>query len=382
MTYYFYRVKRLIRNKRMFFWAILFPIVLATFFKMAFGEIATKNWAFQTIEIVVVNGENASEELVDFYRDLMNGDKPFFGVKVTTQEEAEQLLRSGEVKAIIQNEATPKLIFLENGLSETIVKTVTDSYLQSYELLMRAAMEGTFSSAMEEFSRELSVVTKKEYEGGSKDPMILYFQALLAMASLYGAMYGVVNTQELNMEFGAIAARRLVAPMRPVATVLADTAAAFTAQYAQFLLLLGYYLLILRLDFGEINGWIFVVGALHSLTGVLYGYLIGSIVRKGDALQESVMMATVMLSCFLSGLMISQMREIMEMKCPIVNRINPATLMADCYHSLCVVKDQERFTRCMLTLLLECVLFLVGSVLAHVIYDRRSGRSMEKEVSA
>lgn len=382
MTYYIYRMKRLIRNKTIFFWSIMFPIVLATLFRMAFGEISSKNWAFQTVEVAIVNDVNGSKELVDFYRDLKNGEEAFFHVTEVNMEEAEELLRTEQVKAIIKNEATPKLIFAENGFSETIVKTVTDSYLQSYELLKRAAMEGTIGAAMEEFSKELTVVAKREYKGGSKDPMILYFQALLAMASLYGAMYGILNTQELSTDFGAISSRRLAAPMRTVATVLTDTAAAFTIQYLQFLLLLGYYLLILGVDFGTINGWIFVVGALHSLTGVLYGYLVGSIIRKNPNVQEAVMMSTVMLSCFLSGLMISSMREIMETTCPVVNRINPASLMADCYHYLCVVKDQNQFMRCMAGLLVECVVFLAGSLLAHRIYNKRSKNGRKKEAEA
>ncbi len=46
MIHYFYRVKRLLRNRILFFWSIVFPMVLAAFFKMAFSSITEKDWAF------------------------------------------------------------------------------------------------------------------------------------------------------------------------------------------------------------------------------------------------------------------------------------------------------------------------------------------------
>jgi len=53
MIYYMYRVKRLLRNKTLFFWTILFPLGLATLFKFAFSAITEKTWGFDTIPVAV-----------------------------------------------------------------------------------------------------------------------------------------------------------------------------------------------------------------------------------------------------------------------------------------------------------------------------------------
>lgn len=379
MTGYSYRLKRLLRNKTLFFWSILFPIALATLFKMAFGDITKKEWAFETIAIAVVNeGEGADDMLMETLETLENDGKKYFSVTKMDFNTAEQKLKDKEIKAIIKNGEAVTLVFLENGLAETVTKTIVDSYLQSREMLTDAAMSGHFAEAMEAFSKELTVVSKREFDGASKDPMISFFQALLAMASLYGAMYGLVNTQEMMPEYGEIASRRLSAPMKKLPSVVTDVAAAFTIQFLQFLLIMAYYLFFLKLDFGEIGGMLLFVGALHSLTGVSYGYFIGCLVRKSDNMQMAVMLGTVMLSCFLSGLMTQNMRMNLELSCPIINRINPATLMADSYQALCVMKNQEKFVQCMVSLAIWCVLLIGGSIFILALRQKMEKRGMER----
>ena len=192
--------------------------------------------------------------------------------------------------------------------------------------------------------------------------MISFFQALLAMASLYGAIFGIMNTQELTVGFVAVASRRLSAPLRKFSTVVADVAAAFTIQYAQFLLLIAYYVLILKLDFGDVNGWLFVAGAIHSLLGVAYGYFVGCLVQKSERMQMAIMVGTAMFSCFLAGLMTQSITVKIEASCPVVNRINPATLIVNSYQSLCVMRNMDKFMDCLIRLGIWCAILIFGSI--------------------
>lgn len=376
MVYYVYRVKRLLRNKTLFFWSILFPLVMATFFKFAFSSITEKNWGFETIPVAVTakNGGVPDAMLLDFLTEMERDGKAFFAITETDGEAAEKLLSEKKVTAVLVTGETPTLLFYENGLNQTVVKTVVDSYLQSKEIFVEAALNGKLSEVTKVFSEELETLAVREYKGASKDPMIQYFQALLAMASLYGAMYGLMNTNELNQKLTSVAARRLAAPMQKLPTVLADVAAAFTIQYMQFLLLLAYDTLILKVDFGDINIWLFLTGALHSLFGVLIGYFIGCAVQKKESIQNAIMMSCVMLSCFLAGLMVSNMRMLLEQSVPVVNRINPATLIAESLQALCVMGDMRRYAEYMLCILAWCVVLVVGSVVALRYHHERNGK--------
>lgn len=380
MIYYMYRVKRLFRNKTMFFWSIIFPLVLATFFKLAFSSITEKDWGFGTIEVAVTTEEGAvrDEMLVSFLKEMENEGEAFFSVTETDSATAEQMLTEKKVKAVIVTGEDTRIHFYENGLDSTVVKTVVDSYLQSKDIFIEAAMTGKLAEVTKSFSEEAETLAVREFKGASKDPMIQYFQALLAMASLYGAMYGLTNTNELNQNATDVAARRLAAPMRRIPTVVSDVAAAFTIQYVQFLIIIAYYTLILRVDFGAVSGLLFIAGALHSLFGVLLGYFIGCLVRKKESIQNAIMMGGVMFSCFLAGLMVGNIRIMLELSAPYINRINPATLIADSLQALCVMGDMKRFARCMISILIWCVCLGAGSVIAIMIRQKWSQRREEK----
>ena len=380
MVHYVYRLKRLLRMRQLFFWSILFPLLLGTVFKVAFSDATNKEWGFVTIPVAVVAEEGAASEeaFVTFLREMKNGDTPFFAVTEGDRETAETLLADGEVSAVIVTGEETKVLLRENGLNSTIVKTVVDGYLQSKDMFVEAAMKGKLPEVMEAFSAEVTTLSAKEFEGATKDPFVQYFYALIAMASLYGAMYGLMNTNELNQKLSLVSARRLAAPMRTVPTVLGDVAAAFTIQYLQFLIILAYSILILKVDFGSVSGWLFLGGAFYSLLGVLNGYFIGTVVQKSDSLQNSIMMGTTMFSCFLAGLMIGNIRTAIELTVPIVNRINPATLIVDSLQALCIMGDMKKFSSCLCGIFIWCVCLIGGSMFVVMLRQKKTGRSVAK----
>lgn len=380
MIHYVYRLKRLLRLRQLFFWSILFPLLLGTVFKVAFSDATSKDWGFVTIPVAVVTEEGNPEDeaFVTFLAEMKNGDTPFFTVTESDRGTAEELLTDGELAAVVVTGEETKILLRENGLNSTIVKTVVDGYLQSKDMFVEAAMKGKLPEVMEAFSEEVTTLSAKEFEGAAKDPFVQYFYALIAMASLYGAMYGLTNTNELNQKLSLVSARRLAAPMRIVPTVICDVAAAFTIQYLQFLIILAYSILILKVDFGSVSGWLFLGGVFYSLLGVLVGYFIGTVVQKSESLQTSIMMGTVMFSCFLAGLMVGNIRMAIELSVPVVNRINPATLIADSMQALCIMRDMEKFVSCLFGIAVWCICLICGSMLVVMLRQKNAGRSVAK----
>ena len=380
MIHYVYRLKRLLRMRLIFFWSIIFPLILGTVFKVAFSDATTKDWGFVTIPVAVVTEEGNSEDeaFVTFLTEMKNGDTPFFTVTESDRVTAEAMLNDGELSAVIVMGKETKVLLKENGLNSTIVKTVVDGYLQSKDMFIEAAMKGKLSEVTAAFSEEVTTLSAKEFEGATTDPFVQYFHALIAMASMYGAMYGLMNTNELNQKLAVVSSRRLAAPMRIIPTVLSDVAAALTILYLQFVINIVYFTLILKVDFGDVNGWLFLGGAFYSLLGVLNGYFIGTVVQKSDGLQNSIMMGTTMFSCFLAGLMMGNVRIMIELSVPVVNRINPATLIADSLQALCIMGDMEKFASCLIGISIWCICLMVGSMLVIMLRQKRAGRSVAK----
>jgi ABC-2 type transport system permease protein len=71
---------------------------------------------------------------------------------------------------------------------------------------------------------------------------------------------------------------------------------------------------------------------LGSALGVSCGVLMGSLI-KNSRLLIVVPLCFTMTCSFFSGLMWHQIRQLVESKAPIFNRINPAALLVDCLYT-------------------------------------------------
>ena len=61
-------------------------------------------------------------------------------------------------------------------------------------------------------------------------------------------------------------------------------------------------------------------------------------------------------SSFLAGMMVEGMYRFLETHMPVVNRINPASLISHALYSLDIYQGYEKYAQCMVSLLLIAVL--------------------------
>ena len=83
-----------------------------------------------------------------------------------------------------------------------------------------------------------------------------------------------------------------------------------------------------------------------------------------EGAKNGILLAASLGLCFLSGLMFGGMRLIIEENVPIINRINPAAVIVDCFYSLCVYGSYEKLWSNVLVLAVWCALLLAGSFAA------------------
>ena len=80
-----------------------------------------------------------------------------------------------------------------------------------------------------------------------------------------------------------------------------------------------------------------------------------------------------MVGSFLSGLMIADMRIIVEDTCPIINRINPVALVYDSFYAINTFDTNDRLYRNLLSLL---VISVIAIVLGNIFGRRRRYASL------
>lgn len=114
----------------MLFWALLFPIVLGIFFKLAFGNI-NENSKFKTIDVAV--NETLMQD--DNFKNFMNEmeDEKYF--KVVESKNEDILNKNEDVKAYI--DSMDKIYTKKTGISETIVETIMNSYSQKVSMITK-----------------------------------------------------------------------------------------------------------------------------------------------------------------------------------------------------------------------------------------------------
>ena len=95
-----YAFKTLFRNKMLIFWTFAFPIILGTFFNMAFSNIENSE-KMNIINIAIIDNENFNNNEVfkqsfETLSDEENENR-LFNTKYVTEDEAKKLLEDDEI---------------------------------------------------------------------------------------------------------------------------------------------------------------------------------------------------------------------------------------------------------------------------------------------
>ena len=377
---YRYRLKRLLNDRAELFWVAVFPLILGTFFHMAFSNISSATEDLKRIPVAVVEqGENlkytdasGSALGLNSFLETLSGEDGILELSPEKDYDAAvQLLKEGRLTGILVLSDSVRLEFAENGMNQTILKNLVDRYLQGEQAMQAAAEKGPEAAqkAMESLFSDKESNMERSISDGVMDPFSQYYFALMAMTCLFGATFGLMNTSEIQADQERVAVRRLVSPTRKGIAVLTDFMAALTVEFAVFLLLLVWLRFVLRVDLGEQYGGILLAGAVSCLAGVAFGYFLGVTVRGGKNTRSAVMTATVLVMSFLSGLMVGGMKQMIHKTVPIVNWINPAALISDCFYHLAVTSNEKAYIICVVTLLAEAAVF--GLISAAVLKKQR-----------
>lgn len=363
---YKYHLKASIRNKSEIFWCFAFPLILATLFYFGFGNLLNDSEKLNIVPAAVVetkDGENAAGFKQVTKELSKKGKDQLLRVKNTTLDEAEKLLKDGKIDGFYTIGDSIKLTVKENGVNQTILKEVSDQYIQMSrmaEQTMREHPEGVqkLVKAMTQNmvdNRQISLGNEKA------NNMVQYFYALLAMVCLYGSFLGLQSALHAQANLSDIAARKAVSPSGKLKSTVADFLVGVTVQFLAFLVAIGYMRLVLKIDLGKQAGFILLAGFLGCFTGVSMGMFIGSLGRMSRDTKNGLCVGVSMLFCFFSGLMVGNMKYIVEKFFPVFNRINPAALITDCFYSLNIYDDLGVYIRSLISLTIISILFCLGS---------------------
>ena len=352
------RIKILLRSKEIIFWTLLFPIALATFFNMAFSNLGESE-IFEPINIAVVE-ENLSQEFRYLLYNLSqdNDDRIFNITYVETEEKAVEKLKNNEIIGYYISNETIDIVVSRYTFGQIIMKNVVDSYYQISSVI-KTIMETNqnFDMSLLNFDRNFFVDNSNK----NNDFTIIYFYTLIGMVCLFAGYFGMEGAMESEANLRKRAARFSIAPIHKLKGLIASLLAGFVIAYAEMLVLLAFLMFVLGISFGDQNIYILLLTVNGIFAGLALGTLIGVSNRKSEGTKSGILSAVTMMGSFLAGMMVWNMKYIIETYAPIVNRINPVAIITDGLYSLYYFDDLARYTTNMINLVIISVIMVICS---------------------
>lgn len=386
-----YTFLTLIRDKSQVFWCFAFPLLLGTMFSFAFGGLGDDE-RFSPIPVAIVmqeNEEDGADVIADGIRTLFDalgepGDDQFLEIFYTTEDEARDLLEEKEIYGIItahtpaisdfaHTEQTAKLpdalltltISAEMN-SDPLYQSILNAFVEQFNMEYLAIAEIAMSdytllpAVLEKMSEQTNYIVEKSLGAERLDESLTYFFNLIAMTCLYAAMAGSNIAIDNQANLSSLGARKSISPVHKLVSTLGDLSALLLFEFITLLTALFYFSCVLGVDFGSHFAKIAITSLCGCLTGISLGFFIGSIGRFSKDAKFGILMAVIMLCCFLSGLMVGPMRIIVENTCPLLNRINPAALISDALYASVIYPSNERFFVNIASLLIISTGFCLG----------------------
>lgn len=361
-----YRMKTMLRQKSLIFWSLAFPLILGMLFYFMFAGINDLE-QFQEVPVGVLKEDTLPEEFVTMLKEVKTEDKiPLFQVKTYDDlSKAERALQSGKIYGIIQSKKNLFLTVKSSDSYSSLIKTFLDQYRENTALITEMAEKHPDQVAA--FVADIAAgtqvkITEIPLKGTDKDPYAQYFYALIAMTCLIGTMVGMHNGNDIQADLTAVGARRNVAPTPKLRQVLYDFAATYILYCIIVAVVIGVCVFIYGQDFGQNAGLILLGGWIGSFTALAIGEVIAVFVKGPVQKKEGICVAVFMISSFLAGLQWGDITFIIEEKCPVINRINPGTLIVNGFKSLSVYGDSCRYMINMVTLALIGIICVIISV--------------------
>lgn len=365
---YKYRIKFFMKTPTCLFWAFIFPILLGTLFRAAFGDAMLNLGSMSSIPVaIVVEKENPeTTNLLTVMPTITFGDgSPMFSITETNRENADQLLKEGKVNGILSVSDHTELFVADSGLYTNILKQFLDQYNRISATIKDVAMTNpqNIEKAMELLQSEAQTIVKVSLNGENTNGFIQYFYSLIAMACLFGSYLGISNSKDIQANQSTVAARRCVTPTNKLVLILADSSAAITIHFLELVIVWIYLRFVLGVPIGNQPVLFLLTVFLGSLIGIALGQFIGSVSKGHEALRISLATGVSLFLSFLSGLMVGGVKDIVEKHLPLLNKINPAALVTDAFYSLTVFSDYSRFTGDLILLALIATALILGSFL-------------------
>jgi len=366
------------------FWTFAFPIILATFFNLAFSDIE-KNEKLDIIDIAIVDNHFFQTNLA--YQKTFqvlgdeNSEERLFQIQYVDEDTAKELLEKQEITGylLLTEENIPKVVVHSSGINETVFQYVIEEiestfsitqHIMTQQFSPEIAQQENLNAFYARIYQQVLEMSSKDYDS-IKDISshhlsytMIEFYTLIAMACLYGGILGLVSVNQNLANMSSTGKRVSVSPVSKGKLIFSSILASYLVQLIGIALLFFYTTLVLHVDYGNHLPFIILLTLVGSLAGLTLGVAIACLFKVNDTIKSGIILSFTMFGCFLSGMMGITMKYIVDKNVPIVNQLNPASMITDGFYSLYYYDTFDRFYFNIVSLLIFSCIMIGLSILS------------------
>lgn len=361
---YKYRFKSLIRSKEETFWSMLFPIILCTCFVVAFSNISDYKFHSIPVAIVYEQENEAFRQTVDSLSKDDSQGEAFLKIQEVSQGDAEKLLNKNKVDAIIIVNDSIDIIVNDSGINQTAISSFVNQYLQTETLIKDIAQNNPeqLADIIDSISDSSDYISHAAISDNVASPVTAYYFSLIGMAALFGCYLGSTCARQLKADITSEGLRKCISPASRAILILSEFMVSLTIHLSGLAILLFYMKFVVKINLGNQLGYIYLTCLIGSLFGVSFGMFVGSIPKIKENVQVGVLTLLSLLSSFFSGLMMADMKIIIQKHAPWFAKINPATLIQDSLYSLLIYDNHDRYFENMIILSFMALILCLASI--------------------
>ncbi|UTC62242.1 ABC transporter permease [Treponema sp. OMZ 787] len=314
------------------FWTLVYPILLSSLYFTIFSAVG--NYDAGKIEIGI-------EKNNPIYRTLeFTG---MFDTKIIAEADANEMLRTKKIKTFI--EAGQSIRVSEDGLSQTITKTVIDQIKQIEALNVPINSFQYGKNYIESKNEKMSL-------------SIILFYSLLAMVSIY-TMFGSIDVAlKIQGNISKLGARICTTPIKRFYSYLAGIIFYIVFNLTANLIYISFVLFVLKIPFITDFKVTLLLLVYANIFGSVVGLFIGS-APIGDTQSKSMICVfSSLFLAFLSGMMGPEIKMSLENAVPILGTINPIALFTTNLYNINILGEYSSMPAFFIVYTIGIIIFL------------------------
>lgn len=301
-----YTLINLSRDKMFVFWTFMYPIILASFFYLAFGKLLTAP------DFTIQVGIHPENQIKGILKDI-----EILKLQEMDSADVEKALTEKEISSYIDKDSN--LVVMQSDMSQTTVKNILDSIKQMFYFFEN-------SNTISEIDFSKRYVEVKEQ---SISPMSIIFYTLLAMVSFYGFFGGIEIMSNFQANISELGKRMNLSPIKKGRYILSAVLITFGLNVFANLTVILFINYVLKIELFVNYGQSILMVLLGNIWGICFSIYIGSESRISAPMKNVIGIALPIFLASLAGMISVDIKGMILKHFPIIDRINPISIITN-----------------------------------------------------